>query len=135
MSKRTEDLALQARNRAAAEQRQNQTKQGNSDAAESPDALRREQERKALARSQQQVPSDPFRGFDPEQRAAEERVRREQAEAQAQREGGPAAEGQSTEAQVLNGTVLDTPAPLHSEANPSTVSPPTASPDQPAKAG
>ncbi len=52
MSNRTDDLALQARNRAEAERRaQGGSVQGNSDAAERPRALEAEQQRKANERS------------------------------------------------------------------------------------
>jgi hypothetical protein len=120
MSKRTEDLALQARNRAQAEQRQaGQSRQGNSDAAEAPSALKREQDRKALERSQQQFPgNENFRGLD----QAEARARQEAEERQRQAsnvpgrtdaQGRPAVQGQGSDAQLLNETVLRTPAPLH----------------------
>ncbi len=136
MSKRTDDLAEQARNRAQAEQR-SQSRQGNSDAAESPSALRREQERKAAERS---GGPGPFDRFDPEVRAAQERAQREAADEERKRQDAASVVGRTEgeAAPAVEGHGSDqtaTPAPLHHDARHSPDSPPTAPVSEPAKAG
>lgn len=153
MSKRTEDLAEQARNRASAEQRQaNQTRQGNSDTAEAPDVLKREQQRKALERGQQQVErridqqfpnQEPFKGFDPDQQAAEARVKQEAEAAERRRQADAnvpnrtdAADRPAVESRVGSETVLQTPQPVPTDARHSQdAAPATVSADKPATAG